>query len=160
MYYICRNYSSNKIKLPTDDLLEAVKISLNEEADLYIGNSLFISWMGYDMEENKIRLEDEGIEAYVVNRQYCFRYKDSKRNVKKIYYSLYLHDSLNAEIHLSDTPSKINQISFSSVEEIYSDIKSSNPQLSFLTVVDFSGDTFEGSYKYDLAANKRLEKVI
>lgn len=153
MFYLCKNYSSRKTTLPTEDLLEAVKISMNYEADLFMGGYMVVSWMGYSMEENIERLSKEGIEVYVIEGQYRFRYKDPSKNIKRIYYILYLNDKGLGEVHLGDTPNCKDDPHYSSHEEIYSKIKKEHPDLVTLTVIDFSGDTFRGSFKIDLKLN-------
>lgn len=79
MYRMWREYASKPTDLPTDDLLEAVKMSINCEADFYIYGRMIASWMGLSMEENIRRLDKEGIETYVVDGDYRFKYKDPEK---------------------------------------------------------------------------------
>ncbi|MES9681646.1 hypothetical protein ABWK22_01695 [Gottfriedia acidiceleris] len=151
MYRMWRSYATKPTDLPTDDLLEAVKMSLNYEADFYIGSRLLISWMGMEMDYIKPILEKEGIEIYVVENKYCFRYIDPAKNIKKIYISnLFNFDDGKGEVHLSAYRTRIDQPFYSSLEEVYEFVKSKNKLLVELNVVDFSGDKYEGSFKIDL----------
>ncbi|MGF9977324.1 hypothetical protein [Viridibacillus arvi] len=52
-------FSSRESGISTNNLLEAVKITLNYEVDLYSDRRSLVSWLGYDMEENICKL-DEG----------------------------------------------------------------------------------------------------
>lgn len=150
MYTMWRAYSSKGTDLPTDDVLEAVKMSLNYEADLYVGNRLLASWMGLEMEENSRRLAKEGIETYVVDGRYCFKYRDPSKNVKRIFFQFIKTGNDQGEVHLSDYRSKMDQPFYSSVEDVYEVVKKEYPYVSILTVVDFSGDKYTGSYKVEL----------
>lgn len=150
-YYMCPSYG-RKQQLPTDDLLEAVKISINYEADLFIGGYLLASWLGYSMEENIERLKKEGIETYVVENNYRFRYYDDSKNIKRIYFRMHDFENGTAEIHLKSTPSKLGDPCYSSIDEVYNIIKESHPSIRTLTVVDFSGDKYTGSYEHELYA--------
>lgn len=150
MYYMCQSYSSYKQLLPTNDLVEAIKISLNYESDLYRGNKLLASWLGYSMDTNIENLEKEGIECYIAGGQYKFRYKDSKKNIKRIYFKLieYKYKGKQVpELHLSDTPSKRSQPYYDSLEQVLATVKEQSPHISEVTVVDFSKDEFTGSYQ-------------
>lgn len=148
MYYIWRSFAMNKTLLPTEDLLEAVKISMNYEADLYRYGTCLASWLGLPMEENIKHLEEKGIEVYVVNNNYRFRYKDPAKNIKRMYYRLAVNDQTKqGELHVSDTPSYKDQAHYPTLEAILEVVKEHEPDLEVLTIIDFSGDTYEGSYK-------------
>lgn len=150
MYRAWRSYASKPNDLPTDDLLEAVKMAINYEADFYIGGRMIASWLGLDMEENIRRLAEVGIETYVVDGSYCFRYKDPEKNIKRIYYYFVERQDGKGEIHLSSYRSKMDQPFYSSIEEIYEIVKKDHPHIHVVTVCDFSGEKYPGSYQYEL----------
>lgn len=80
MFTMKRAYEA-AVRLQTDDLLTAVKISLNQEADLYHNGSLIASWLGLPMECNIERLEKLGLTAYIAAyNSYRFKYTDESRN--------------------------------------------------------------------------------
>lgn len=159
-YYIWRDYAPHRQKLPTEDLLEAVKISINYEADLYIGGYLLVSWLCLPMEENKMRLEQKGIETYIVKDQYCFRYQDSEKNIKKFYYDIIDLQDGEGELHIDSIPGYTGHQSYSSFDELIKQVKEKYPQFKVLTIVDFSGDVFEGSYNFDMRTMEKVEKSI
>ncbi|EEM99367.1 hypothetical protein bthur0014_58730 [Bacillus thuringiensis IBL 4222] len=145
-----REYASKPTDLPTDDLLEAVKMSINCEADFYIYGRMIASWMGLSMEENIRRLDKEGIETYVVDGDYRFRYKDPEKNIKRIFFEFINIGEGKGEVHLNSYRSRKDQPFYSSIEEIYELLKEDCPHVHTLNVVDFSGDKYEGSYQYNL----------
>ena len=149
MYYMQESYRPLR-EIPTEDMLEAVKISMNYEADLYFFQHLVVSWIGLPMEQNIERLGEYGIETYVVDNCCRFRYKDPAKNVKKLYYTVYELEKGRGEIHLKSMPAYLGHKHYSSKDEIYNQIRRDYPSIRFITVVDFSGEKFTGSYEYEL----------
>ena len=149
MYEIEPSYSRRR-RIATDDLLEAVKHSMNYEADLFENGNLVVSWLGYNMENNIERLAKKGIETYTVNSMYRFRYLDPDRNTKRIYYTVMEHQNRMGEVHLSSYMGRPDQTHYATPEEVFSEIKKKCPNIRILTVVDFSNDVYDGSYKITL----------
>lgn len=85
-----RSYEG-KVVLDTQDLLTAVNIVTNNEGDLYDGNQLIMSCLGFSRAENTKRLLNYGITSYVNQRSKCwnYRYTDPSKNQRNYYVSAY-----------------------------------------------------------------------
>jgi hypothetical protein len=121
-----RSYEEKK-KLNTKDLLTAIKYTCNYEGDLYYNNSLVISCLGLSREENTKNLIKYGIETFVKNGYYNYKYKDKSKNSNKIYASFYAYNwdgvnKLDVKIHdyiLDDEKHR----KYNSIDEAIKDIK-------------------------------------
>ncbi|MEK1828813.1 hypothetical protein AAAC51_06590 [Priestia megaterium] len=155
IYTMQRSFCA-KQNIPTEDLLEAVNIAMNYEADLFINNVCVMSVLGLPMEENIKTLARRGIETYVADNCYRFRYADPSKNVTRIYYDFIIVEGDRAELHLSKMPSRLKHKAFSTKEEIYNDIRKNHPSIRHLLVVDFSGEKYTGSYEYELYGKEKV----
>lgn len=88
-YEIAPAYQGRK-EISAKDLLTAVHISLNQEADLFEDGHLICSWLGLPMDQNIENLHLKGITTYVQNHQYCFKWTDESKNTNKILLRFFL----------------------------------------------------------------------
>lgn len=85
--------------LKTHDTVQALKIAMNKEADLYKNGTLIFSAMGLSEERNKELIAEHGVEMYLTpNNSYTFRYLNGNKTTE-IYASLIEYKS-NNENHL------------------------------------------------------------
>lgn len=69
--------------LNTHDTVQALKIAMNKEADLYKNGTLIFSAMGLTQERNAELIAEHGIEMYLTpNNEYTFRYVNGNKNTE------------------------------------------------------------------------------
>lgn len=132
MFYIARSYS-RPVAIEAEDLLTAVKYAANYEADLYEGNYLIFSPLGFSQEENEKRLLECGITTYVTNNRLCYKYTDESKNTKKYFavFSEYEWDEKpHLQVHIHDYKSSKDEVMFESIEAVYQEIKEKYQQFS------------------------------
>jgi len=108
------------VTLQTNDLLTAVKQSISYEADLYVDNRLLVSWSGLNPEVNHERLLEVGIQPYLVNGSWKFKYIDETKNVKTYFVHAFIYPFqgvLKAQINVQDYSEDPTYKSYSSLDE-------------------------------------------
>lgn len=126
-FTMCRGLEGTR-KLKTDDLLTAVKETLNYDADLYINGTLVFSTMSLNMEDNIKTLSEYGISHYLDNDRLCFKYTDETKNIKRYYVEFAQHSfwkpvpCLDVRIH--DYRSNDTDREFETLKQVFDTIKS------------------------------------
>ncbi|MFD1675647.1 hypothetical protein [Alicyclobacillus fodiniaquatilis] len=126
MKFSMDRYYEGISSINTDDILTAVKTSMNYEADLYADGKLVTSWMGFTMEENAKRLRAYGITVYVHKDRYCFKYTDESKNIKSFYTDAfeYTWDGAKCvDIKIHDYRANKTDIEFTSLDEVIAFVK-------------------------------------
>lgn len=125
MFYMARSYS-RLVPIDADDVLTALKIAANYEAELYEDNHLIFSPFGFSREENTRRLLEYGITTYVSNNRYCYKYTDESKN-KPVYFARFVEYDWSGkphlQVHVHDYKSSKEDIKYDSIEAILEDVK-------------------------------------
>jgi len=138
-YKIARNYEKAR-EIETQDLLTAVMNTCNYEADLYDGNRLVMSCLGFSRYENTRRLLEYGITSYVNQNSQCwsYRYTDPSMNAGNFFVNTY-HYPWGEE----------NKIDITIKE--YRETEKDHKFMSLGDVMKFVRDTISSSpYKYNV----------
>lgn len=125
-YIINIPYEGQKRLYFINDDLEAVKYAQNYEADLYINNKLVFSPLGLEREDNTMLLEKIGIETYIVNGQYHYRYQDPAKRKDTLYATFFVsnqYDKKHLEVQLYDYKKQSNIHKFNSFKELLKEIE-------------------------------------
>lgn len=125
MFAIAKSFSGIK-RIDTDDLLEAVKIAANNEADLYVNGRIVFSPMGYSQEENERLLKELGITTYISGPYIRYKYMDESKNKKRFYASFSEFEwggKPNVQVFIHDYRTSKEDKEFSSVEEVVREVK-------------------------------------
>lgn len=122
IYSVARPYGNMK-KIDSKDLLDAVKYSVNLEGDLYQDRELVVSWLTLSMEENIERLHQKGIETYLENNRYGYRYVDESLNKVKYSAQFLLSGDKHLDVTIHDYYSCESEKQFWSFSEIFAYIK-------------------------------------
>jgi len=112
--------------IPTDDLLTAVKYSINYEADLYIEGKLLVSWLGFEMEYNIECLEKQGITTYIKDHTYKFKYTNESKTKTTVWVD-FMHYFWGGEpkidVRIFDYQDCPNAKEFNSLDEVIEIVK-------------------------------------
>ena len=120
MYYMNRAYGGRQ-KLDTSDLITAIKHASNYEADLYKGNSLIMSPLGLEHEDNAKKLAKLGVVQYYKNKRLAWKYEDETKNIEKLYFSPYEYTNdggTKVSISVHDYRNYKSDIEFNTLEEV------------------------------------------
>lgn len=157
-YEIAPAYQGRK-EISAEDLLTAVHISLNQEADLFEDGKLICSWLGLPMDQNIENLHHKGITTYVQNHQYCFKWTDESKNTNKIFAAFLPHvwegeDMLQVNVH--HYRASINEREFNNVDDLHQFIFENYPEIepSFMSVWVFGAES--KNYRLNTVATKRV----
>lgn len=119
-YQMAAAYESIR-DIDTDDLLSAVKIASNYEADLYVDGKLIMSPLGLEREDNTQRLEQYGITTYITNHRYNYRYTDESKNTTVHYaeFCRYWWDNEPCvDVRIHDYKAESNAQRFDTIDDI------------------------------------------
>ncbi|OHX42893.1 hypothetical protein [Cytobacillus oceanisediminis] len=144
-YEIAPAYQGRK-EISAEDLLTAVHISLNQEADLFEDGKLICSWLGLPMDQNIENLHRKGITTYVQSHQYSFKWTDENKNSNKIFAMFLSHvwegeDMLQVNVH--HYRASINEREFNNLDELHQFLFRNYPDImpSFISVWVFGGES-------------------
>ena len=126
MFKMVRSYEGSK-EINTKDLLTAIKYASNYEADLYYNGCLVISCLGLSMDDNIEKLKKFGIETFVENGCYNYRYQDKSKNNTQIYATFYAYNwkgTNKLDVKLNDyILDDEKHRKYNSINEVIEDIK-------------------------------------
>ncbi|EWG08712.1 hypothetical protein [Cytobacillus firmus] len=144
-FEIAPAYQGRK-EISAEDLLTAVHISLNQEADLFEDGQLVCSWLGLPMDQNIENLHLKGNTTYVQNHHYCFKWSDESKNTNKIFAAFLPHvwegeDMLQVNVH--DYRASANEREFTSLDELHDFIFENYPEIepSFISIWVFGAES-------------------
>lgn len=132
--FVMERNDEYRVTLKTDDILTAVKINSNYEADLYIDGQLAVSCLGLPMKDNAIKLMNFGITAYVKDGTWRYKYTDESKNVKRYYVSPQDYewggaDKIQYNIH--DYPTDKDDHEFESLRAIFENVRTYTDLLNY-----------------------------
>lgn len=112
--------------LNTDNLLIAVKTTLNNEGDLYVDGTIVMSVLGFEIEKNISNLAEYGIAHYIAGDCHRFKWADESKNIRKYYAYFFEHsfwkpNCMDVQIH--DYRTKAEEREFNSLDEIFAVIR-------------------------------------
>lgn len=125
MFAIAKSFSGIK-RIDTDDLLEAVKIASNNEADLYVNGKIIFSPMGYSQEENERQLSKLGITTYTSGPYLRYKYTDESKNNQRFYATFNEFEwegKPNVQVFIYDYRTSKEVEIFSSVDKVIEKVK-------------------------------------
>lgn len=158
MFTMIRSYEGEK-KINTKDVLTALKYCCNYEGDLFKDGKLIFSCLGWDRELKEESIKDLGIESYIANGCYNYRYTDTSKRNNDLYATYYSYvwqgvKKLQINIHDYITDNEEYKI-FKSIEDCIKDTKENHvniygaDNISITSYLDSGCQTHNNKLFYD-----------